>query len=130
MNRTRQISSCDQRVLGARLAVTCVALAAFSCSSLGSPQPQNPYRSIALRYVCGRPPRVPPAKTTAVPLAPAPTIVLTGITTIFGDKRALLEITAPPAKGQPPARPEPCISPWASPTPGSRLWKSIPNFGT
>jgi hypothetical protein len=83
--------------------------AAMVLSSAGiaraAPQVDNPYRQIAVRNVFGLRPATPSQKP-ATPSAPLPTIILTGITTILGDKRVLLEIT-PPSK---PAQPQKSVS--------------------
>src|ERR1043165_40176 len=56
----------------------------------------NPYLSIVDRNPFGlKPPPPPPDPTPVVPVVPPATVVLTGITSLFGptSKRALLEIT-------------------------------------
>ena len=66
----------------------------------------NPYRHIPERNVFGlRPPQ--PAHLEPPP-APLPKVVLTGITTIFGDKRALLKVQFP-ARSPRPAKEQSCI---------------------
>ncbi len=60
----------------------------------------NPYQGIVDRNVFQlRPPPAPP--TNGPPVAPPPKITLTGITTILGNKRALLKWPVPPRPGQP-----------------------------
>jgi hypothetical protein len=62
----------------------------------------NPYQGIVDRNVFGlKPP--PPPPPTEPPLPPAPKVTITGITTILGNKRVLLEV-AIPAKGTEPAQ--------------------------
>jgi hypothetical protein len=58
----------------------------------------NPYRFICERNVFGLRP-VPPPVALIRPSPPLPKVILTGITTILGDKRALLKVQFPP---QPP----------------------------
>jgi len=62
----------------------------------------NPYTAIVDRNVFGlKPPPPPPDPEANKP--PPPKIFLTGITTILGNKRALLKTTPPPGKpGEPP----------------------------
>jgi hypothetical protein len=66
----------------------------------------NPYHQIVERNAFGlrppQPPRVEP------PPAPLPKIVLTGITTILGNKRVLLRIQSP-AQPSKPAKVESCV---------------------
>ncbi len=60
----------------------------------------NPYQGIVDRNVFQlRPPPAPP--TPGPPAAPPPKIALTGITTILGNKRALLKWPVPAKPGQP-----------------------------
>src|SRR5215475_5255978 len=62
----------------------------------------NPYQGIVDRNVFGlKPPPPPPAAEPQLP--PAPKVTITGITTILGNKRVLLEV-AIPAKGTEPAK--------------------------
>jgi hypothetical protein len=66
----------------------------------------NPYKAIFLRNLFGlRPVEI---RTAPPPPAPSSTIMLTGITTILGARRAFLEIT-PPAKPPQPAKQISCI---------------------
>src|SRR5690349_14553010 len=59
----------------------------------------SPYKAIFVRNLFGlRPAEV---RTAPPPAAPSSTIVLTGITTILGGRRAFLEITPPPKPLQP-----------------------------
>jgi hypothetical protein len=82
----------------AGLAVSAVAKDDTSDSS------GNPYQAIVARNVFGlKPPAPPPDPEANKP--PPPKIFLTGITTIFGNKRALLKLT-PPAKPGEPAKEE------------------------
>jgi hypothetical protein len=60
----------------------------------------NPYQGIVERNVFGlKPPPPPPSPEDNKP--PPPKIILTGITTILGNKRALLKFTPPPKPGEP-----------------------------
>jgi hypothetical protein len=79
--------------------------AAPAASAADAPPVANPYQSIARRNVFGLRPSVAQKKTQT--FAPLPSIVLTGITTILGHKRAFLEITVPsrPPQG---SKPQPC----------------------
>ena len=74
------------------------------CASAAEPASaaaDNPYRGIVERNVFNlRPP--PPPRTNAPPKAPPPKITLNGITTIFGDKRALFTVDERPKPGQKP----------------------------
>lgn len=67
----------------------------------------NPYQIIFRKNVF----RLHPPVINAKPLSPAQpvaTIILTGITTMLGEKRAFLEIT-PPAKPPQPVKQESCV---------------------
>jgi len=79
------------------------------CSAASAAGPAfsgNPYRHIPERNVFGlRPPQ--PAHPEP-PSAPLPKIMLTGITTIFGDKRALLKVQFP-AQPPRPAKEQSCM---------------------
>jgi len=81
-----------------------LAIVALVLGSAGvcraAPQLENPYREIAVRNVFSLRPRTP-VQPGAPPTAPLPTITLTGITTILGDKRAFLVITPPPKSAHP-----------------------------
>jgi hypothetical protein len=71
----------------------------WALMSVGQTSPSHPYAEIAARNVFGlRPPLSAPAQR---PAAPLPKILLTGITTILGDKRALLKVTFPVQARQP-----------------------------
>jgi hypothetical protein len=78
------------------------------CAPVASASPtasDNPYHQIAERNVFGlRPPQ--PSRVEPPP-APLPKIVLTGITTILGNKRALLKVQFP-AQTRQPAKEESC----------------------
>src|SRR5437879_4054929 len=63
----------------------------------------NPYQGIVDRNVFGLKPPPPPNKGPATDTPPPPKITLTGITTIFHDKRALMTV-AMPAKPPEPAK--------------------------
>ena len=67
----------------------------------------NRYQSMVERNVFHLIPE-PPAPAPAAPQPPLPEVTLTGITTIFQDKRALLKIRYPAGAGA-PAREEECI---------------------
>src|SRR5215471_1239825 len=65
----------------------------------------NPYQSIVDRNVFAlKPPPPPPDPEATKP--PPVKIALTGITTILGNKRALMKSPAPPGKPGEPAKPE------------------------
>jgi hypothetical protein len=66
---------------------------------------KNPYRKISTRNIFGL--RPPPVIHTALPTAPLPKVILTGITTIMGGKRALFKIQFP-ARPREPAKIEYC----------------------
>lgn len=76
-------------------------------AALASPTSSaNPYHEITERNVFGlRPPQ--PSRVESPP-TPLPKIVLTGITTILGNKRALLKVQYP-AQPPEPAKEESCI---------------------
>jgi hypothetical protein len=67
----------------------------------------NPYSAIAVRNVFALRP-IPPVTKPAEPAPPLPTIVLTGIVTILGDKRAFMEITSVAKPGK-PEQPKTCM---------------------
>ena len=76
------------------------------CSSGAAISHENPYKVIYVRNIFSlRPPT--PVQKPEPPAAPPPNIILTGITTILGEKRAFLEITPPP-KPPLPAKPQSC----------------------
>jgi len=63
--------------------------------------PENPYQGIVDRNVFAlKPPPPPPDPDSIKP--PTPEFFLTGITTIFGPKRALFRTSPKPARGAPP----------------------------
>jgi len=72
----------------------CVLAAATSGAPMSG---SSPYRSISERNVFGLRPPVPVVKQQT--LAPLPKIRLTGITTIFGDKRIIVEEESPAQLG-------------------------------
>ena len=81
--------------------VVCALVARGSPTSSG-----NPYHQIAERNVFGlRPPQ--PSRVEPPP-APLPKVVLTGITTILGNKRALLKVQFP-AQPRQPVKEESCV---------------------
>ena len=81
------------RVLGGILLCPLLACAGPAVSG-------NPYRQIAERNVFGL--RPPSPRHVELPPAPLPKVVLTGITTILGKKRALLKIQFPAKPAKPP----------------------------
>jgi hypothetical protein len=92
-----------QAVLSSTVAVFLASIV----SSAAALQTENPYQGIAARNVFGLKPR--PAVQNFVPsTVPPRSIILTGITTILGDKRALLVIN-PPRIASSPQKPTPCI---------------------
>jgi hypothetical protein len=71
-----------------------------SGNAVTSDAPGNPYQGIVDRNVFGlKSPPPPPDPEANKP--PPPKIFLTGITTILGNKRALLKTTPPPKPGEP-----------------------------
>lgn len=69
-------------------------------ASTGAAASRNPYQEIAARNIFGlRPPQ--PVHVEPPPAPPIPKIVLTGITTFFGEKRALLRVQVPAQPRQP-----------------------------
>jgi hypothetical protein len=60
----------------------------------------NPYQVISVRNLFALRPSPPPLQPQP-PSKPLPTIFLTGITTILGDKRACLELIIPPRPHEP-----------------------------
>lgn len=70
-----------------------------SAGSAGPSLPGNPYLEIHERNVFGLKPPPPPHPDP--PSAPLPKVMLTGITTILGNKRALLKVEFP---SKPPQR--------------------------
>lgn len=80
--------------------VLCPVVAVAGAASSG-----NPYHQIVARNIFGL--RPPPARVEPPP-PPLPKVVLTGITTILGNRRALLKIRLPTPPSQ-PAKEESCI---------------------
>jgi hypothetical protein len=69
-------------------------------NAVGGDSPGNPYQGIVDRNVFGlKPPPPPPDPESTKP--PPPKVFLTGITTILGNKRALLKMTPPAKPGEP-----------------------------
>ena len=66
----------------------------------------TPYQSIVERNVFGLKPPPPPPDPNDLPKTPPPKITLTGITTIFGNKRALLKVPPQPGKAGDPGKAE------------------------
>jgi hypothetical protein len=105
------MGSCRLRAFGAgRASLALLCLAGFAFDSFAAAGKtavsDNPYKLIFRRNLFGLHPPLNPAVTP--PAAPLSTIVLTGISTILGDKRAFLEIT-PPAKAAQPPKQMSCI---------------------
>lgn len=75
-----------------------VATSAFAGVTTGL---DNPYKVIYARNLFRLRPPVSATAAAPKPTLPASTIILTGITTILGSKRAFLEITPPPKPPQP-----------------------------
>jgi hypothetical protein len=62
---------------------------------------ENPYTGIVERNVFGlKPPSAPPVDPSSIK-PPPPKVILNGISTIFGTKKAILKMTPPAEKGQP-----------------------------
>src|SRR5882672_6816749 len=81
----------------AAICVLCVLLLCAGGSATGADS-ANPYQGIVDRNVFGlKPPPAPPRPEDNKP--PLPPIILTGITTILGNKRALMNMQMP---GKPP----------------------------
>jgi hypothetical protein len=69
-------------------------------NAVGGDSPGNPYQGIVDRNVFGlKPPPPPPDPESTKP--PPPKVFLTGITTILGNRRALLKMTPPAKPGEP-----------------------------
>lgn len=82
------------------------SLAVYITASAVTPEAKdNPYQSIVDRNVFALKPPPPPPDPEATK-APPVKITLTGITTILGNKRALMKAPAPPGKPGEPAKPE------------------------
>src|SRR5215470_5050359 len=81
----------------AAMAVACGS----AVSSLWADARPNPYSSIVDRNPFGiKPPPPPQLEAPPPPVAPLAKVVLTGVTSMFGPPRALLEITeSEPGKG-------------------------------
>jgi hypothetical protein len=87
----------DERVLICTVAGVAFCLAA---SAVTSDPPGSPYQGIVDRNVFGlKPPPPPPDPEATKP--PPPKMFLTGITTILGNKRALMKMTPPAKPGEP-----------------------------
>jgi len=89
-----------------KLANAVVAIAVCSLAVSALADRPNPYQTIIDRNVFAlKPPPPPPdpAEQNVAPPAPLATVKLTGITSLFSKKKALLEIT--PAPGKPPVKP-------------------------
>src|SRR5215813_6311804 len=87
----------------------CGLLLAGACVSAWADVAKNPYESIVDRNPFALKPIPPPPDPTTnappPPIVPPAQVEVTGITTITGDKRALLEII--PGPGKPMIRPPP-----------------------
>lgn len=88
------------RIARALMAIVCALAAVFHSAAIAGDS-DNPYKIIFQRNVFGLRPPAAQAPATA-PTVPSSAIVLTGITTILGEKRAFLEITPPAKPPQPP----------------------------
>jgi hypothetical protein len=75
--------------------VLCGAATAVAISS------ENPYQMVVERNVFALKPPAPAAPDPASIKPPAPKVILNGIITLLGNKRALLKMTPPAAKGEP-----------------------------
>ncbi len=86
-------------------AVVCILTSLIFCGgagAIGTDSTANPYQSIVDRNVFGlKPP--PPAKPAEPEKPPPPKITLNGVTTIFGNKRAVMSVQMP-AKPPEPAK--------------------------
>lgn len=94
---------------GASLALLCIVCVALDTIAFadGVSKSDNPYKLISERNLFAlRPSTAGPS--VAPPNVPSSTIVLTGITTVLGEKRAFLEVT-PPAKPPAPTKEISCI---------------------
>src|SRR6266581_614168 len=86
--------------------VVCILSSLSLCSgakAIVADTSANPYQGIVDRNVFGLKPPTPITKDTTKDTPPPPKITLTGITTIFHDKRALMNV-AMPAKPSEPAK--------------------------
>ena len=87
--------------------VVCVLTSLMLCAgakAIGADSAANPYQGIVDRNVFGlKPPPPPPRPEDNKP--PAPKITLNGITTILGNKRALMSVQMP-ARPPEPAKPQ------------------------
>lgn len=88
----------NQHLLIKLLISLCVLLS--FCSSGATYSLQNPYKVIYDRNLFALRPPIPVQKPQT-PSAPPPNLILTGITTVLGQKRAFLEITVPAKPPQP-----------------------------
>ena len=79
--------------------VLCGLVLCAVASGAGASSFANPYHQISERNVFGLKPRQP--AHLEPPPVPLPKIMLTGITTILGNKRALLKVQFPPTPPQP-----------------------------
>src|SRR3954454_9852421 len=81
--------------------VLCLAVSLTFCLGVrGVTIDSNPYQGIVDRNVFGlKPPPVAPRPEDNKP--PPPKIILTGITTILGNKRALMNVAMPPKPPDP-----------------------------
>src|SRR5438128_358481 len=89
---------------GTKLAIGVLATIGFiaELKAAVSDSTRGPYQGIVKRNVFGL--KDPPAaitEPTPGPATPKPKVILTGITTILGDARALLKVQFPARPGQP-----------------------------
>ena len=81
-----------------RKTMVCIMSSLALCAgarAIVADSPANPYQGIVDRNVFGLKPPPPPSKGTEPDKPPPPKITLTGITTIFHDKRALMTVAMP-----------------------------------
>lgn len=90
----------------AGLVAFCTAAQALTQDSKFDAAGGTPYQGIVERNVFGLKPPPPPPDPNDIPKAPAPKIILNGITTLFGVPRALLKVPAQPGKAGDPGKAE------------------------
>jgi len=87
--------SFHRRFVSTTVALALSGFALYSTATAAAPTPpENPYHRIAARNVFRL--RAPPPTLMVQPAIPLPKITLSGIITLFGDKRALLKVEFPP----------------------------------
>jgi hypothetical protein len=90
------------------LALFCFGGIAFHSFADASAGLKNPYTVIYNRNIFRLRPPTSANAAAPRPTIPLSTVILTGISTVLGDKRAFLEITPPPKPAQ-PSKPISCI---------------------